>query len=63
MAEYRNVGDMVCGDTIKVECRDPGKWKLIQMSGQHKGSICIAKKNAKATIVKSYTNVKNSDKK
>ena len=58
MTEYRNKGDSVSGDIIRVECRDPDKWKLFQMSGQHKGWRCIARKNAKAEILKAYTNVK-----
>jgi hypothetical protein len=46
------------GDSIYVECRKiPTKWDLMQMSGQHKGSCATIKKNAKAIILKSYTNV------
>ena len=60
MAEYRNEGDTISGDAIRVECRDPGKWQLFQMSGKHKGSHCLARKNAKAVIIKCYTNVKTS---
>lgn len=46
------------GDSIYVECRKPpAKWYLKQMSGQHKGSSATINKNAKAIILKSYTNV------
>jgi hypothetical protein len=54
---YRNVGDCIAGDQIRVECRTPGKWKLYRRTGQHQGSVCIVKKDAKATILKSYTNI------
>ena len=56
---YRNVGDSVAGDQIRVECRKPGDWNLFKMSGQHNGWKCTAKKNAKATVLRSYTNIKN----
>lgn len=46
------------GDSIYVECRKPPKkWILKQMSGRHKGSSATINKNAKAIILKSYTNV------
>lgn len=63
MADYYNKGDTIRGDSIRIECRDHGKWNLFQMSSQHKGSVCVARKNAKATIMKTYTNVKTSDNK
>jgi len=55
---YRNIGDCVKGDSLRIECRSIGKWKLFQYSGNHKGSRCTVKRNAKATILQSYTNVK-----
>lgn len=55
---YRNVGDCLEGDSIHVECRSPGKWNLYRMTGQHKGWKCKIQKNAKAIILKTYTNVK-----
>lgn len=54
---YRNVGDCIEGDSIRVESQKQGKWVLIQKSKQHKGKRCVIKKNAKATIIKSYTNL------
>jgi len=53
------IGDTIEGDVIYVECRKYSKWKLFQMSSQHKGSRCQIEKNAKARIVKSYTNLQN----
>ena len=50
------------GDIIYIECRTTGKWKKLQMSGQHNGRWCKAKKNAKAIILQSYTNVNDSRK-
>lgn len=55
----RNAKDCIVGDTIYIECRKPGSWNLFQMSGQHRGSCCSAKKNAKAIILKTYTNIRN----
>jgi hypothetical protein len=54
---YRNVGACIEGDPIRVKCQAKGKWKMIQKSNQHRGSYCIIKKDAKATILKSYTNL------
>ena len=56
---YTNVGDRVVGDILRIECRSIGKWKLKNKSGNHKGSFCIIKKDAKATIEKAYTNITN----
>ena len=53
---YTNVGDQVAGDQLRIECRTVGKWKLKHKSGNHKGSFCTIKKDAKATIEKAYTN-------
>lgn len=58
MTEHRTVGDSIVGDHIYVQCMKPGDWCLFQKSGQHKGSCCIAKKDAKAKIEKAYTNIK-----
>jgi hypothetical protein len=54
---YRNVGDSIAGDQIRVECRKPGKWKLFRRTGQHQGQVCKVEKDAKATILKAYTNI------
>lgn len=54
---YQDFGDCIEGDSIRVECRKYTKWKLFRKSKQHKGSTCKISKNAKATILKSYTNV------
>ena len=51
-------GDKIAGDKIYVQCRKPGKWKVFQMSAQHKGSHMTAAKNARAEILSAYTNVK-----
>ena len=51
MAVYRNEGDTISGDAIRVECRDPGKWQLFQMSGKHKGSYCLAGKTRKLSFL------------
>jgi hypothetical protein len=53
----REVNDCIEGDSIFIECRTPGDWKLFNMSGNHKGSCCVIKKNAKARIQKKYTNI------
>ncbi len=55
---YRNIGDCIEGDQIRVECMKVGKWKLIRKSGQHKGQLCKAEKDARATILRTYTNIK-----
>jgi len=55
----RDLGDCIEGDSIYVECRKKGKWKLFRMSGQDKGVKCTAKKNAKAIILREYTNIKS----
>ena len=54
----RKENDCIEGDSIYIECRKSGIWNLIRMSGQHHGNCCTAKMNAKAVILKSYTNVK-----
>ena len=50
-------GDSIAGDHIRVTCRKKGAWTEIRKSGQHNGHQCEAKKDAKAEIVKAYTNV------
>ena len=56
----QNKNDCIAGDTIYIECQKPNKkWTLITKSNQHKGSSCTARRDAKAVILKSYTNVKN----
>jgi hypothetical protein len=55
---YREEGACIEGDTIYVECRKPGRWKLIRMSGRHEGRSCKAEKNAMALLLRKYTNVK-----
>lgn len=52
---YRNVGDCIAGDQIRVEYRKPGDWN--RRTGQHQGHVCKAEKDAKATILKAYTNI------
>jgi hypothetical protein len=59
MADYTNPGDSIRGDSIRVQGRKYSKWQLFQMSKQHKGSFCIVEKNAKATILKAYTNIRS----
>jgi hypothetical protein len=54
----REVDACIEGDTIYAECRKPDKWLLIRKSGQHKGMCGTFRKDAKAIILKSYTNVK-----
>lgn len=56
----RDVGACVEGDSIYVECRKPGKWTLLRRTGQHQGHACKARKHAKATLLRSYTNIKHS---
>jgi len=54
----RNVGDCIEGDSIRIECQKPDKqWRLFQKSKQHRAMRCIVKKDAKATIIKSYKNL------
>jgi len=54
---YRNIGDCIEGDSIRVESQIQKQWRLVQKSKQHKAKRCIIKKDAKATIIKSYTNL------
>ncbi|RLB35555.1 MAG: hypothetical protein DRH20_10905 [Deltaproteobacteria bacterium] len=49
--------DCIEGDHIYIQCNAPGKWKVFRKSGQHKGQACDAKKDAKAILLKSYTNI------
>lgn len=56
----RHPGDNIAGDRLDIQCQKRGKWKLFGKSGQHKGSQTTAEKDARATIVKSYTNVGSS---
>ena len=55
----QNKNDCIAGDTIYIECRKPGGWKLFRMSIRHHGNCCTARMNAKAIILKPYTNIKN----
>lgn len=55
----REPDDCVQGDRLHIQCRKPGKWKLFQMSGDHKGKRCKVEKNAKAKVLKKYTNIQN----
>lgn len=55
---YRNAGDCIEGDQIYVRAMKPGKWVLIRKSNQHNAMKCIAKKDAKAELIRAYTNVK-----
>jgi len=54
---YRNVGDCIEGHSIRVESQKQSRWKLFQKSKQHRAKRCVIKKDAKATILKSYTNI------
>ena len=54
---YRNVGDCIEGDSIRVESRIQTQWKLFRMTNTHQGKRCVIKKNAKATIIRSFTNI------
>jgi hypothetical protein len=54
---YRNVGDCIEGDAIRVVSQRQDKWKILQKSSQHKGRSCVVRKDAKATILKTYTNL------
>jgi hypothetical protein len=54
----RNANDCIVGDSIYIVCQKPQNWALITKSSQHKGQCCTAKKDAKAIILRSYTNVK-----
>jgi len=54
----RDVWDCIEGDSIYVECRKPGKWTKFRRTGQHQGHSCTAKKDAKATLLRFYTNIK-----
>jgi len=55
---YRDEGDCIEGDSIYIQCQDPQQWKLFRKSGQHRGRKCKAKKDAKAIILRSYTNIR-----
>jgi hypothetical protein len=44
------------GDAIYIECRKPDDWRLFRMTNNHNGHRCKAKKNAKAILLKTYTN-------
>ena len=54
----RKEGACIEGDKIRVQCMKSGKWKVASRSHQHKGHFCVAEKDAKAFILKSYTNIK-----
>jgi hypothetical protein len=53
----QDVDDCIAGDSLYIECMKPGQWNLIKKSNRHKGSACTAKKDAKAIILKKYTNL------
>ena len=53
----REENDCIEGDSVYIECRKPGDWKLFNMTGNHKGSYSIVKKNVKAIIQRKYTNI------
>gem|GEM_PF-2149538 len=52
----REPNNCVEGDQLYIECKKKGRWELIQKSGQHKGSSCTVKKNAKAIVLRKFTN-------
>jgi len=53
-------GDCIEGHSIYIQCQKPQKnWTLFQKSGQHKGWLCTARKDAKAILLKKYVNVQN----
>jgi hypothetical protein len=54
----RKPNDCIEGDQIYIQCQQPGKWQLFKKSEQHRGHKCKAKKDAKAIILRSYTNIK-----
>jgi len=54
----REEGACIEGDTIYVQCQKPGKWTLFRKSEQHRGSHCKADKDAKAVLLKKYTNIR-----
>lgn len=54
----KNTG--IQGDHIYITCQKPGKWILFRKSEKHRAKECHAQKDAKAIILKPYTNVKNS---
>lgn len=56
---YREKGSCIEGDGIYIECRSPDDWRLFRMSNTHQGQYCKATKNAKAIILKPYTNIRH----
>ena len=55
---HRKAGSCIEGDKIYVQCNQPKKWKVFPKSQQHRGSFCKAEKDAKAIILRTYTNIK-----
>lgn len=55
-----NPGDCLEAFSIYVQCQKTGKWSLIRKSDQHRGNACTIRKDAKAIILKRYTNVADS---
>lgn len=55
---YQEVNDCVKGDKLRIVCRKKNNWKKRRHTGQHNAQVCVVEKNAKATIVRAYTNVK-----
>ncbi len=54
----REVDACIEGDKIRVQCMKGGKWRVRGRSNQHKGHFCVAEKDAKAFILKAYTNIR-----
>ncbi len=54
----REEGDCIEGDQLLVVCRTPKPWKLDRITESHRGKRCIVQKNAKARVLRSYTNIR-----
>jgi len=54
----RTEEDCIEGDQLLIVCRDPKDWRLDRITKSHKGQYCIARKNAKAKVLRSYTNIR-----
>ncbi|KKK78154.1 hypothetical protein LCGC14_2846390 [marine sediment metagenome] len=50
--------DCIAGDQLLIVCMKPKDWQLDRITKSHRGKYCIARKNAKAKVLRSYTNVK-----
>ncbi|MFH1758382.1 MAG: hypothetical protein ABH969_10080 [Pseudomonadota bacterium] len=55
---FREQGDAIEGDHIRIYCRKPSSWKgKVRLSDSHHYFMADARKNAQAIILSGYTNL------